>query len=836
MSTPNLEYIAAGGNRHPSAADWHDKALAFGSGNNIAVWDPQSHDRRGVTSLLSGHTDVVNAVKLFQDTTSSSRRQILISGSADKTVRVWLGTTNPESFVEKKCLTEHTASVNAIAVLPESGLFVTGAADATVKIWRLKVTETDVEVSLVQDISLTPRFFPLAVAITSLSDGQIVFAVAGTTASIRIFVQHGEMFKLGATLTGHEGWIRSLDFVKESSAADSDRLLASASQDKYIRLWRFHKGSELPASASAAQDPTLGAFGKSLSNKAHYIGEENSKHSITFEALLIGHEDWIYTAKWYTNPQTTTTTTSSGPRLLTASADNSLAIWEQDADSSIWACTARLGEISAQKGSTTATGSTGGFWIGLWSADGSTVTSLGRTGSWRIWGYNSPSDRWLQAVGISGHVREVKDVAWARDGSYLLSTSSDQTTRLHAEWKHEDAGTKTWHEMARPQIHGYDLNCLDSISPTQFISGADEKLLRVFNTPKAVAALLARLSGTADLSIGVADLPEAANIPVLGLSNKAITGTDADDNGVPDDETEEAAAAAPAKAAPLDIAHPPFEDHLARQTLFPEHEKLYGHGYEISAVAASPDGLLLATACRASSLEHAVIRLYDTRTWHEIRPSLQAHSLTVTNLAWEAEGKWLLSTGRDRQFALFRFLSPKSGEGEAAVGEWKRVGGELKGHSRMILSAAWAPPSSSQAPVFATAGRDKCVKVWRILDAAATAGEEVRVELIATITTAAPATALAFLHETVDGKVVLAYGIETGVVAVVGFDVSGGEVKVAETAHIPTTLLPSGAINALSWRPARTSLAEGSPQTERQLAVASEDHSVRLLTFSDDLL
>lgn len=39
-------YIAAGANRHPSAADWFDDAdggglLAFGSGRNIALWRPQ---------------------------------------------------------------------------------------------------------------------------------------------------------------------------------------------------------------------------------------------------------------------------------------------------------------------------------------------------------------------------------------------------------------------------------------------------------------------------------------------------------------------------------------------------------------------------------------------------------------------------------------------------------------------------------------------------------------------------------------------------------------------------------------------------------------------------
>lgn len=673
----------------------------------------------------------------------------------------------------------------------------------------IRQSETSTEVELVQSISLTPRFFPLAVAITSLPDGQIVFAVAGTSASVRIFVQQGCSFVLGATLTGHEGWIRSLDFVRESSAADSDCLLASASQDKYIRLWRFHKGSELPASASAAND-ALGSFGKSLSNKPHYIGEEGSKHSVTFEALLIGHEDWILTARWFYEQ----TKSDARPRLLTASADNSLAIWEQELDSGIWACAARLGEISGQKGSTTATGSVGGFWIGLWSPDGNTVTSLGRTGSWRVWGYQASEDMWVQQLGISGHVREVKDVAWSKDGAYLMSTGSDQTTRLYSEWKRD--GITTWHEVSRPQIHGYDLNCLDSINTTQFISGADEKLLRVFNKPKAVANLLSKLSGIEDSSS--ADLPEAANIPVLGLSNKAVTAT------AEEEEAEEAALANAGSAddrdavdpasvmhkSTLDLNHPPLEDHLARHTLWPEHEKLYGHGYEISCVAASHDGILVATACRASSIDHAVIRLYETKEWREVKPVLTAHSLTVTSVAFSPDDRYLLSTGRDRQWALFS-------RDEANPTAFKLVASNPKGHSRMILNCSWAPQAAG--PVFATAGRDKSVKIWQV-------ESEGVVECKMTIPTSASATAIAFIPSLKSGRMVLAYGSEDGVIAISA--ISKDDWSVVGTMQIDKANLPSASVNALRWRPDGEGLGNG----QAQLAVASEDHSMRLFAFS----
>lgn len=42
MTIIENRYISAGGNRHPSAADWdHDAgSIAFGSDRNIALWKP----------------------------------------------------------------------------------------------------------------------------------------------------------------------------------------------------------------------------------------------------------------------------------------------------------------------------------------------------------------------------------------------------------------------------------------------------------------------------------------------------------------------------------------------------------------------------------------------------------------------------------------------------------------------------------------------------------------------------------------------------------------------------------------------------------------------------
>ena len=61
----------------------------------------------------------------------------------------------------------------------------------------------------------------------------------------------------------------------------------------------------------------------------------------------------------------------------------------------------------------------------------------------------------------------------------------DQTTRIHAEVSSgEGAALKAWHEIARPQVHGYDLLDAAFIDSFKFISIADEKVARVFEAPR----------------------------------------------------------------------------------------------------------------------------------------------------------------------------------------------------------------------------------------------------------------------------------------------------------------------------------------------------------------
>lgn len=99
--------------------------------------------------------------------------------------------------------------------------------------------------------------------------------------------------------------------------------------------------------------------------------------------------------------------------------------------------------------------------------------------------------------------------------------SSDQTARIHAECNLPSSSTPVWAEIARPQIHGYDMTDASFISPFRFVSGADEKVARVFDAPQGFVESLRSL-GISKREAEEESRPKGATVPPLGLSNRAL--------------------------------------------------------------------------------------------------------------------------------------------------------------------------------------------------------------------------------------------------------------------------------------------------------------------------
>ncbi|KAF8639641.1 hypothetical protein AX17_000906 [Amanita inopinata Kibby_2008] len=791
--TISTAYVSAATNRFSQAADISPASLvAFGTSRLIALWSLAEVDS-GIHETLPGHEGLVTCVRFTSEQAFwkiSSKKQA------------------------------HSQSVSCLCLFEDC--LVTGSSDATVKVWRLENGPNNLSGKAisprlgVEPPSRFERFDSISVVlvITPTFAIAIVLAISGTDGNVNLWLRSsGDSFIHSAALAGHEDWVRGLAFRFPSPPGQS-LILASASQDSTIRLWNIDRDvSENVRQDTASRelkDELLDNFeaslgdigdaeegGRQMSLKRHIltVKSDHARHvasfsfitprllrrvsslqrfSVTFDALLVGHEAGVTALKWRQ-----TRSSDSVPTLLSTSTDSSVILWSpattitrtDDESNTIWINRQRFGDIGGQR--------FGGFVGGAWAQDGTESLSWGWAGGWRRWRCNAHTEgeeMWQEIGAISGHRGPVKGLAWSPGGEYLISAGLDQTSRIHAPIREVGTNQVHWHEVARPQVHGYDLIDAVFVNPLKFVSIADEKVARVFEAPRGFVGMINCLH-IAEFAENGSDRPIAANVPPLGLSNKPVADTTPDTSVV-------------------DYSRQPFEGDLAASTLWPEIEKVFGHGYELITLGISHSRRLVATACKATALDHAVIRIYDTDTFRLVGQPLVGHTLTVTRVMFSPDDRYLLSVSRDRSWRLFE---TQDGVGYVPVAA-------DKSHGRIIWDCAW----SMEGDIFATASRDKTVKIWGC-------EKDGRWSAITTVRTESAATAIDFTGRDVHGRRRLAIGLETGEVMVYVNTIEDTvwQLAMSRSMHVDH-------INRLAWRP-------NDNGTSTELASCSEDGTLKIL-------
>ncbi|KAJ2722768.1 Elongator subunit elp2 [Coemansia sp. Benny D115] len=801
--------VAAGCNRTAQAVDSVDeRTVAYGMGHYIGVF---GLDAGNVHDALRGHAGRVNCVR-FARSEQGAPKQVLVSGSADTTARIWQRDAHG-LWLCTALLQGHTGAVVAVDALEDAQgqlLVATASTDSTVRLWKpqLDITDAEAPVEAVQVLETGVRC-AIALAMTTVAS-VTVLATGNTDARVHVYTKRSgaeETFAKRLSLEGHEDWVTSLAFhrVAVDGSDDNtdaggaatahwrmgDAVLASASQDRHVRLWRMT--AHVPAGAGGGAQGLLDAWtsGGALQTRTHVVDPQGEYPlAVTLDAVLAGHDGWVHSVAW-----------RAGPQLATASGDGSALVWAPDAAAGVWTTAARLGG--------------GNGLMCAAPAGASALVASGYAGGLYAWREDADQQTWVPVPAPSGHTGAARDVCWDNAGRMLLTASADQTARVFALAPHG------WREVARPQVHGYDMRCAAFVDAATYVSGADEKVARVFRATQAFADAWQERTGQA-LELGDAQLAAGASLPVLGLSNKAVAAegaeTDApanDTHAVRQTHTAVAAAALPSVLAV------PLEEHLQRATLWPEADKLYAHAFEVHAVAASADGALVATACRATSDRHAAVRLYTVKSdapW-PLPAALPAHSLTVTRMRFSPDGQMLLTASRDRSWALFHLhRSSSQPASEVSAVSFDLAMHRKRAHARIVWDAAWAPGGG----FFATASRDRTVKLWRTADLAA-----------APVVLAFPesVTAVDFvpvvLHD--PSRYVLAAALESGRIFVLTAQADSfaadGMVPTAWTpAELPVSCSHVASVNRLAWRP----YAENKQGSQWLLASASDDGTTRI--------
>eukprot|EP00252_Welwitschia_mirabilis_P027284 TRINITY_DN9322_c0_g3_i1.p1 TRINITY_DN9322_c0_g3~~TRINITY_DN9322_c0_g3_i1.p1 ORF type:complete len:854 (-),score=210.17 TRINITY_DN9322_c0_g3_i1:1-2562(-) len=836
-------FIGAGCNRFVNSASWGLLNLvAFGVHRAVAIFDPQDAK---ILTTLSGHEDIVSCVEWLPKNKDAYREigdlqeHYLLSGSVDGAIIIWGYMISDGKWRQALQVPEkHQKAVTCITSYmrrPSNALFASTSSDGTVCIWEVcfpAQTGGGLELSLLQKILVGAKTM-VAVSLTELPGVRetCILAMGGLDNKVHLYVREEKaQFVCVCELKGHQEWIRGLDFsIPIISLKDKHILLASSSQDKTLRIWK------ISLQADQRKEESLERISLKTFIEGPAFKASGYAWQVSLESLLVGHEDWVYSVKWQPPAKNVNEGVEDNwvqpQSVLSASMDKTMMIWRPESKSGIWVNQVTVGELSH---------SALGFYGGHWSPKGDSVLAHGYAGSFHLWkNVGFKSEEWKPQLVPSGHSAPVVDLAWAKSNQFILTASHDQTTRIFAPWerKKDEKIEISWHEVARPQVHGHDINGLAITKGEgnhQYVSGADEKVARVFEAP---LSFLQTLQYTAHGGIAQEIESEdiqilGANMSALGLSQKPIflhgqttvTSESKEDGAdfmdtVPD-------------AIPVVLKEPPLEEDLAWHTLWPETHKLYGHGNELFAMCCDHQGKLIATACKAQTPNVAEIWLWSVGSWRAVG-RIPSHSLTVTQMEFSSDDCYLLSVSRDRHFSVIQ-LEQK----DDVVGH--KIIARQDAHKRIIWSCSW----KKGAYVFATGSRDKTVKIWNVENVS----EKGRsVNAIAVLPQfSGSVTAVSWAPPTEFAEDLLAVGMENGRIELWKLDLGSGinnigemqseqtrkQVNVSKVVQFDSFVCHVAAIHRLVWKENLENSKLSHSSSQLQLASCGADNTVRLFDVS----
>ncbi|CAB3366427.1 Hypothetical predicted protein [Cloeon dipterum] len=653
-------YTSCSCNRSPHCLAWSSQNLIYyGSCNSIAVYD---HEKLKVLHTVQGHKQEVRSVRCIR----TSRGNFIISTSSDKFAIVWKECAQL-GLRRVATLKGHTGAVTVAHGIENDGqlLVATTATDLSVKIWTVPLSEQDsLELDCNQILKVGSGFC-LDVHFCALpSCQQVILACAQDDFKIGLYsIDADGQFVKKEHLVGHEDWITCLDSVTQGD----DLFICSGSQDTYVRLWKISICSHLPKK--------LHELGPEedieVEEKIFSIGKQ--MYSLKLESVLMCHNSWVQSVAWSCK----NAEDNFGFSILSSSTDGTICVWTKSADVDLWMPN-RLGIL--KEDSMEILGC-------VWNPTGNAILAHSLHGALHLW--NKVEGTWTASFTVGGgHFAEVSDLSWEPNGHFLYTCSVDQTTRIHAQWKtHKE---ELWFELGRPQVHGYDLNCVASVSRSMFASGGDEKIVRVFKTSKQFLSCVYQLCDV-DLKVE-GQISDAASQLELGLSNLSVTETPDSNQALIFEDIENS-------------KDPIREELLWKATLWPEERKLYGHGFEMHCLAASRSGKYLASACRARLKDHAFIIIWDAQKWVEIQ-KLFYHDLTVTQLEFSPDDSHLLAVSRDRCLSVYKNVDDEQAPFQLVFSTNKKN----SVHTRVIWSCSWSPDSK----FFVTGSREGKVVVWEV--------------------------------------------------------------------------------------------------------------------------
>ncbi|KAH8588760.1 WD40-repeat-containing domain protein [Bisporella sp. PMI_857] len=265
--------------------------VVSGSGDKtVRLWDAAT----GVLQqMLEGHSKWVSAV------TFSPNGQLVVSGSIDKTVRLWDAATG----VLQQLFEGHSDSVNAVAFSPNGQLVVSGSSDKTVRLW-------DAATGALQQLFEGHSDWVEAVAFSP--NGQLV--VSGSIdQTVRLWDAAAGV--LQQLFEGHSDWVNAVAF------SPNGQLVVSGSTDKTVRLWDTATGA---LQKMLGHSNRVNAVAFSPNGQLVASGSYNKTIRLwdtatgALQQTLSGHSFWVQAVAFSPN----------GQLIVSGSSDETVRLWD----------------------------------------------------------------------------------------------------------------------------------------------------------------------------------------------------------------------------------------------------------------------------------------------------------------------------------------------------------------------------------------------------------------------------------------------------------------------------------------------------------------------------
>ena len=489
------------------------------------------------------------------------------------------------------------------------------------------------------------------------------------------------------------------DVVWGVSFSPDNQLIASASRDKTVKLWR-HNGSLVTT----------------------INGHEDSVTSVTFspDSQLIASASWDGTVRlWLRNGKLvrilrghvgnvySVSFSPDGQKIASVGNDRTIRIWTVD------------GKLIE-----TLRGHEGFIQSVSFSPDGETIASASEDKTIKLW---TTQGKLLKT--LTGHEGKVNCVVFSPDGKFIASASDDRTVKL---WKRNGELIRTF-----PKHQRWVFGVAFSADSKLIASASADNTVKLWNLN---GAAVKTLTGHSHSVTAVSFNPVFRKTKNTNLnSNQLLIASASLDKTIKLwTVDEEPAIMLSHQAEVRDVTFSPDSQLIATASndntvkIWNRSGELLrilrGHSARVSSISFSPDSTTIASASRDGT-----VRLWNLRS--TAIESLKLDGLGVLNVSFSPDSQRIFGASRDgtvkvwnRQGtliqALIKHTKPVNAVTVSADGQriasasddytvklWSSDGTLLKtlrGHTNWVLDVSFSPDSQ----ILASASYDNTVKLW----------------------------------------------------------------------------------------------------------------------------